>query len=187
MALNERSKAYIRNGISLILEGLGEDLNREGLKETPHRVAEMYDKILDGLQSEPPKLTWFNEKCDNIVMVHNVPFYAFCEHHMALFFGHFAVGYLPNERVVGLSKLIRLFRYKTKRLTIQERLTSEIADFLQEELEPQGVMVHVCAEHTCMSLRGARSPGALTTTMAARGVFLKNDELRQQFMQEIRR
>ena len=182
MPIPEVRKALVRLAIGDLLIALGEDPEREGLKDTPRRVAEMYSRVLDGNYIEPPEGTFFTETFDSIIMVHHVPFYAYCEHHLALFQGHFAVGYLPDGKVIGLSKIIRQFRYFTRKITLQERLTTQVVDFMMETLKAKGAMVHIKAEHTCMTLRGVRAPGSLTTTMAARGCFLKDEGLRNQFI-----
>ena len=187
MALPEGNRRMIEESIRIILMALGEDPEREGLRDTPKRVADLYDDVLDGAFAEPPKVTAFVEETVNhMVVVHHVPFYGFCEHHLAMFFGHFSIGYVPDKKLVGLSKLVRIFRHFTKRVTIQERLTEQSVDGLVQLVEPKGAIVYVNAEHTCMSLRGVKSPGSRTTTIAARGIFQSDSELRQQFVGEAR-
>ena len=180
-------KKMVADGIRLILQGLGESPEREGLYDTPARVAEMYSRVLDGNFEELESLRTFEDEADpiydNVIMIHHVPFYAFCEHHMALFQGTFGIAYLPDERVVGLSKLVRVFRHFCKRVTIQERLTCQTVDCLMSHLKPKGAIVYVEAEHTCMTLRGVRAPGSITSTSAARGVFKESNEFRASFLE----
>ncbi len=161
----------IQRGIRMVLEGMGEDPEREGLRDTPRRVAEMYRDILGGthqdlgaiLQSIP------SDKHQELVLIKDIPFYSMCEHHFMPFFGKAHVGYIPNGKIVGLSKLARVVEGFARRPQVQERLTSQIADAI-ERLEPIGVLVLVQAEHLCMSMRGVRTVGALTVTSAVRGV-----------------
>ena len=177
--------ANIERGVTIILKALGEDITREGIKDTPKRVAKLYADILDSQYTTIDIPTTFTQETyHGIVMVHHIPFYAFCEHHLLPFIGHFAVGYIPDKKLVGLSKLVRMFRYWTKRVTIQERLAEQAVDTMMEQLEPHGAIVYISAEHTCMSLRGVKSPGAKTTTITSRGVFLSDLELRSQFISE---
>ena len=205
MSIPAEQQQLIQSYVRGILVALGEDPNRPGLIDTPRRVAEMYSRVLDGNYALFPKMAVFSDmpldphvadttesqsqpmsytfgEYNNIIIVHHVPFYAFCEHHLALFLGQFAIGYLPSHKVLGLSKLVRLFRHFCKRPTIQERLTVAIVDQLVTIIKPRGAMIYVDAEHTCMTLRGARALGARTTTMAARGIFLEDSELRDQFL-----
>lgn len=185
--LPKRNFECIKRLIRELLGELGEDPNRDGLKQTPERVAKLYSDILDGNYHEQPEIKFFEEKTyDNIVVVKGVPFYAFCEHHLLMFLGTFSIGYIPDKRVAGLSKLVRVFRYYTKKPTIQERLTAQAVDAIMRAVQPKGVIVHVKAEHTCMTLRGIKSPGSITTTTAYQGIFVKDGTLRQQFMEGIR-
>lgn len=185
MALPEKNFGMVEEGIRMILRGLGEDPSREGIKDTPRRVAKMYSDILDGQFIEAGEFTSFGgEDYEGSVMVHHVPFYAFCEHHMAMFHGHFGLAYIPRDRILGLSKLVRIFRVGCKKVTIQERITEEAVALLEKCAKPQGSICYVKAEHTCMSLRGVKSPGSLTTTVAYRGLYEENLELRQQFIHE---
>ena len=152
----------------------GETFEREGLLETPKRVAKMYDEIFSGYQMDPKALlskSFAEDEHHEMVIVKDIPFYSHCEHHMVPFFGHAHIAYIPNGSVVGLSKLARLVDCYSKRLQIQERLTSQIADMIDSELSPMGVMVVVQAEHLCMSMRGVKKPGSNTITSAVRGVF----------------
>jgi len=172
----------IEQGVRLILEGVGEDLNREGLIETPARVARMYAEVLAGMNEDPAKLfeRTFGEDHREMVLVKDIPIYSICEHHLAPFFGVAHVAYLPGRsgRICGISKLARLVDVYAKRLQVQERLVSQIADMLVEQLEPDGVMVVIEAEHLCMSMRGIKKPGVKTTTSAVRGAFEKSQNTR---------
>jgi len=184
--LPEKNFENVKKIIRALLIELGEDPNRDGLKQTPERVASLYSDILDGNFHKQPEIKFFEEATyDNIVVVKGVPFYAFCEHHLLMFFGTVAIGYIPDKRVAGLSKLVRVFRYYAKRPTIQERLTAQTVDAIMKAVQPKGVIVHVEAAHTCTTLRGIKSPGALTTTVAYRGAFIEDGALRQQFLDEV--
>ena len=159
MALPQANQELIRRHVKGLLIALGEDPDREGLKGTPDRVARLYDDILDSRFGSKPQITVFEEeKYHGIIMVHHAPFYAFCEHHLLPFLGHFAVGYVPDTTTIGLSKLVRIFRFYSKRVTIQERLTEQAVDAVMTLVKPHGAIVYVSAEHTCMSLRGVKSP-----------------------------
>lgn len=168
----------IEEGVRLILEGMGEDPDREGLQKTPARVARMYEECCAGLYEDPAVHfeTTFDEHHEELVIVHDIPFYSLCEHHLAPFFGKAHVAYIPasDGRICGISKLARLVDVFARRPQVQERLTSQVADTLVKELHPQGVLVVMEAEHLCMSMRGVKKAGAKTTTSATRGVFRKN-------------
>ena len=168
-------KEKIKEGVRLILEGVGEDPNREGLLKTPERVAKMYEEIFAGLFQDASEHfeTTFDEHHEEMVLVRDIPFYSICEHHLVPFFGMAHVAYIPaaDGRICGLSKLARLVDVYAKRPQVQERMTSQIADTLIEELHPQGAIVVLEAEHLCMSMRGVKKPGSRTTTSAVRGVF----------------
>jgi GTP cyclohydrolase IA len=165
----------VERGVRLILEGIGEDLDREGLRATPERVARMYEEITAGLRSDPAEAlrVVFEEGHDEMVMVRDIPLYGLCEHHLIPFVGKAHVAYIPNERgqITGLSKLARLVEGLARRPQLQERLTAQVADTLVSRLEPRGAMVVIEAEHLCMSMRGVRKPGAITVTSAVRGQF----------------
>jgi GTP cyclohydrolase I len=166
--------ARIERGVRLILEGAGEDPRREGLRETPARVARMYREILGGLHENPEVhlRTVHKEKHDEMVLIKNIPLYSMCEHHMLPFAGVAHVAYIPKDgRIVGLSKIARVIEGLSRRLQVQERLTKQAADMIMDHLDPQGVMVVVEAEHMCMSMRGAKKPKSITVTSAVRGVF----------------
>jgi GTP cyclohydrolase IA len=177
-------RKLIEQGVRLILEGVGEDPNREGLLETPARVARMYEEVFAGLEQNPAKYfkKTFDEDQEEMILVRDIPFYSMCEHHLVPFFGHANVAYIPRAdgRICGLSKLARLVDCFAKRPQVQERLTSQIADTLMKELEPQGVIVVMEAEHLCMSMRGIKKPGSKTTTSAVRGTFRKSDITRKE-------
>ena len=172
----------VAQGVRLILEGVGEDPNRDGLRKTPERVAKMYAECFAGLYADPASYfeTTFDENHEEMVLVRDIPFYSMCEHHLAPFFGRAHVAYVPAEdgRICGISKLARLVDAFARRPQVQERLTSQIADTLVEQLHPQGVIVVMEAEHLCMSMRGVKKPGSKTTTSAVRGLFRRNPATR---------
>lgn len=171
----------VAEATKLLLEGLGEDPERDGLRETPERVARMYGQVLNGYDENPKHhLKLFEDSSDEMVVVTDIPFYSFCEHHIALFHGKLSIAYIPKGKVIGLSKLVRIARVFAKRLQIQERLGANIADFLEKELSPLGVAVVIEAEHTCMTIRGVRTPGAVTKTAVLRGAFKDNIETRNE-------
>ena len=167
----------IEKGIRMVLQGIGEDVSREGLRDTPKRVARMYEEIFQGLQENPDELleVFFNEDHDEMVLVRNIPLYSMCEHHLLPFWGMAHVAYIPsNNRITGLSKLARVVESYCKRPQLQERLTRQIADSFVRVLAPQGVLVVIEAEHMCMTMRGIKKPGSMTITSAVRGVFRTN-------------
>lgn len=174
-SMNHMDLDKIEQGVRLILQGVGEDPDREGLKKTPARVAKMYAECFAGLYEDPAEFfeTTFDEHHEEMVLVRDIPFYSMCEHHLAPFFGKAHVAYIPAKdgRICGLSKLARLVDTFAKRPQVQERLTSQVADTLREQLNPQGVLVVVEAEHLCMSMRGIKKSGAKTTTSAVRGTL----------------
>jgi GTP cyclohydrolase IA len=169
--------AQIEEAVRLILEAIGEDPNREGLLETPKRVAKMYQEVFMGLNQDPKEYfqTVFGEDHEELVLVKDIPFYSMCEHHLVPFFGVAHVAYIPkNGKVTGLSKLARAVEAVAKRPQLQERITSTVADSILETLEPHGVMVVIEAEHMCMTMRGVKKPGSKTITSAVRGVFAED-------------
>lgn len=171
----------IQQAIKMILEAIGEDVNREGLLDTPKRVAKMYEEMFSGIGTDPKEVfeTIFQENHNELVLVKDIPFYSMCEHHLVPFFGKAHVAYLPNEgRVAGLSKLGRCVESCAKRPQLQERLTTMVADSVMEMLMPQGVYVIVEAEHLCMTMRGIKKPGSKTITTVARGIF-EEDEIKR--------
>ena len=183
--------AKIEEGVRLILEGIGEDPAREGLLETPARVARMYEEVFAGLTEDPARHfeTTFDEHHEEMVLVRDIPFYSMCEHHLVPFFGKAHVAYIPaaDGRICGLSKLARLVEAFAKRPQVQERLTAQVADTLIAELNPQGVIVVIEAEHLCMSMRGVKKPGAKTITSAVRGAFEKSQATRAEALSLILR
>jgi GTP cyclohydrolase IA len=183
--------ARIAAAVREILAAIGEDVSRDGLLNTPDRVARMYAEICAGLHEDPRrhlKVT-FEADHDEMVLVRDIAMYSMCEHHLIPFLGRAHVGYIPNEdgRVTGLSKLARLVDLYAKRPQVQERLTSQIADAMVEVLDPRGVIVVIEAEHLCMSMRGIRKPGASTVTSAVRGLFRTDFAARMEAMRLIER
>lgn len=176
----------VQQGVRLILEGIGENPAREGLRETPARVARMYQEVFSGMHTDPHEFftMLFDEHHQEMVLVKDISFYSMCEHHLAPFFGYAHVAYIPSVdgRICGLSKLARLVEAFAHRPQVQERLTSQIADTLVKELKPQGVMVVIEAEHMCMSMRGVKKPSSKTTTSAVRGSFKMNLSTRNEVM-----
>ncbi len=170
-------KERIENAVREILIAVGEDPDRSGLVETPRRVANMYEEIFAGLHEDPKQhLKFFDEKSnDEMVIVRDIPFASMCEHHLLPFVGKAHIAYIPSDnRIIGLSKLARIVDNFAKRPQVQERLTHDIADFLEENMKPQGVAVILEAEHSCMTIRGARASGSKTQTSALRGI-MKSD------------
>jgi GTP cyclohydrolase I len=174
----------IQDAVKMIIEAIGENPNREGLRDTPARVARMYAEIFSGLEENPERHleVSFNEDHDEMILVKDIPFYSMCEHHFVPFLGRAHVAYIPkNGRITGLSKLARLVECTAKRPQLQERLTREIADSIMLRLDPQGVAVVIEAEHLCMSMRGVKKPGALTVTSSVRGIFRRDAKTRAEF------
>lgn len=164
-------------------------MNREGLRETPERIARMYEEICGGMTEDAGKhlQKTFSVSDSGIVMEKDIVFYSMCEHHMLPFYGKAHIAYIPDGKVVGLSKLARTVEVFAKRLQIQEQMTAQIADAIMEHLSPKGVMVVIEAEHMCMTMRGVKKPGSLTETMAVRGEFKENTELQKQFFMMLHR
>jgi len=181
---NKIDSQKIENAIRDILVAVGEDINREGIKMTPKRVAAMYAELLAGNLEDPTEhiKSVFNEKCDEIVLLRDIPFYSICEHHLMPFIGKAHIAYLPSKCVIGVSKLARIVDCFARRLQVQERLTSQIADFLTEHLKPQGVAVVIEASHSCMTIRGIKKPGSLMVTSALRGIFKKDPRSRAEVL-----
>lgn len=178
----------IKEGVRLILEGIGEDTKREGLVETPDRIARMCEEIFGGIGADvgehlDKKFTATN---NNMVLEKDITFYSVCEHHLLPFYGKAHVAYIPNGKVAGLSKLARTVEVFARRPQIQENMTAEIADAIEKYLEPKGVMVFIEAEHMCMSMRGVQKPGTKTVTSVVRGAFAEDYMLQQTFLQMIR-
>jgi GTP cyclohydrolase IA len=179
----------IAKAVKEILVAIGEDVNREGLKETPQRVAEMYADLFSGLHKDPAKeLTLFQQgDHEEMVMVKDIPFYSICEHHLVPFAGKAHVVYIPTKgKITGLSKLIRVVEGFAKRPQVQERLTGEIADCLMAKLKPRGVLVVIEAEHLCMSMRGVKKPGTVAVTSAVRGIFRQDAKARSEALSLIK-
>lgn len=179
----------IEEAVRLLLEGIGEDVNREGLADTPGRIARMYEEIYKGMDEDPAQhlSKTFTVSSNEIVLEKDITFYSTCEHHLMPFYGKVHIAYLPDGKVVGLSKLARTVEVYARRLQIQEQMTTQIADAIMEHLKPQGVMVMAEAEHMCMTMRGVEKPGSRTMTMAARGCFADDPKLQQYFFEMIRR
>jgi GTP cyclohydrolase IA len=175
-------KEKIVKGVEMILEAVGEDLNREGLVGTPNRVAKAYSELFSGINQDPRdhlKTCFVEDGHDEIVLVKDISFYSMCEHHLLPFYGKAHIAYLPSEgRIVGLSKLVRVIETIARRPQLQERLTSQVADTITEVLKPKGVVVVIEAEHLCMSIRGVAKPGSKTVTSAVRGLFRSNSSSR---------
>ncbi|GBE22597.1 MAG TPA: GTP cyclohydrolase I FolE [Actinobacteria bacterium] len=173
----------IVGAVRTILEAIGEDPEREGLAKTPERVARMYAEVFDGLHRDPKEIlemVFVQEEHREIVMVKDIPFYSMCEHHLMPFHGRAHVAYLPKGTLTGLSKLARLVEVFARRPQLQERLTTQIADTLMDAVDPYGVLVVVEAEHLCMSMRGVKKPGSITTTSAVRGAFAESAATRSE-------
>lgn len=173
----------IKQGVRLILEGVGENPQREGLLETPERVAKMYEEIFGGMElsATEPLSKRFSADNNEMVLEKDITFYSTCEHHLMPFFGKAHVAYIPSGEVVGLSKIARTVEVFAKRPQIQEQLTAQIADAINEELHPLGVMVMIEAEHTCMTMRGVKKPGSKTITYVTRGLFEEESTLQDKF------
>lgn len=177
----------IKEGVRLILEGLGEDTQRQGLQETPERVSRMYREIFEGMDQDasvPLSKRFFSEN-NEMVLEKDITFFSTCEHHLLPFFGKAHIAYIPNGEVVGLSKLARTVEIFARRPQIQEQMTAQIADAIYRELHPQGVMVLLEAEHTCMTMRGVKKPGSKTISYVSRGVFEEDKALQDKFFRFI--
>lgn len=173
----------IQKAVRMILEAVGEDPDREGLVDTPRRVADMYAEIFSGLGSDPAShlQVLFSENHDELILVRDIPFYSLCEHHLVPFFGRAHIAYIPDGgRVTGLSKLARTVEVFARRPQMQERLTAQIADAIMKHLKPKGVGVVIEAEHLCMSMRGVSKPGAETVTSAVRGILRTDEKTRNE-------
>jgi GTP cyclohydrolase I len=184
-------RAKIVEGVTRILEGIGEDPSRAGLAGTPERVAQMYEELFAGIGADPLQVVTVIPGAghDEMIMVRDIPLYSICEHHLLPFVGKAHVGYVPHRdgRITGLSKIARLVDLLSKKLQVQERLTTEIADALDQSLEPRGVFVMLEAEHLCMTMRGVKKPGSVTVTSAVRGVFRTDARTRTEALELLRR
>lgn len=178
----------IKQGVKLILEGLGEDVAREGILDTPDRVARMYKETMGGYEEDATThlSRTFSAPTSDMVIEKDIVFFSTCEHHMMPFYGKAHIAYIPDGKVVGISKLARTVEVYAKRLQIQEQLTSQIADAIMDALAPKGVMVMLEAEHMCMTMRGVKKPGTKTVTVAARGLFAEQDSYKQDFYNMLR-
>lgn len=178
----------VKEGVRLLLEGIGEDMTREGLVETPDRIARMYEEIYGGMEEDASEhlKKRFHVDNDAMVLEKDITFYSTCEHHLLPFYGKAHIAYIPNGEVVGLSKLARTVEVFARRLQLQEQLTGQIADALEKELNPKGVMVMIEAEHMCMTMRGIKKPGSQTVTIVKRGIFENNKELEDTFFRMLR-
>lgn len=178
----------ISQGFNLILEGLGENPQREGLLKTPQRVARMYQELLSSLWESPENLlnTQFSEDYDEMIVLRDIPFISMCEHHFLPFIGKAHVAYIPNDKVVGLSKLARVVDFYARMPQIQERMTRQIATLIEEKLAPQGVAVVIESQHSCMTMRGIKKPGSTMVTSKLIGAFKTNPKTRAEFMSLIR-
>ncbi|MFB5281983.1 GTP cyclohydrolase I FolE [Peribacillus sp. Hz7] len=177
--------AKIEEAVKMILEAVGEDPEREGLLDTPQRVARMYEEIFSGLNQDPKECfeTVFGEDHEELVLVKDIPFYSVCEHHLVPFYGKAHVAYIPrNGRVTGLSKLARAVEAVCRRPQLQERITATVVDSIMDKLEPHGAMVVIEAEHMCMTMRGVKKPGSKTVTSAVRGVFAEDYRMRTEVL-----
>lgn len=176
--------ARIEKAVNEILLAVGEDVNREGLVLTPKRVARMYTELLGGMNENPSVhlKSVFTENYSEIVLLRDIPFHSMCEHHMMPFIGSAHVAYIPSGMILGVSKLARIVDCFARRLQIQERLTIQIADFIMNNLEPQGVAVVLEASHSCMTIRGIKKPGSVMVTSALRGIFMKDPKSRSEVL-----
>lgn len=181
-------KKKIEEGVLLLLEGIGEDVNREGLKETPARIARMYEEIFAGMEENPKThlSKTFHVENNEMVLEKDIVFYSMCEHHFMPFYGKAHVAYIPDGKVVGLSKLARTVEVFAKRPQLQEQMTEQIAKALMEDLGAKGAMVMIEAEHMCMTMRGVKKPGSKTVTVVMKGEFKDNEKLQNSFYQMMR-
>ena len=181
-------QAGVRDAVSRIIEAIGEDPSREGLVDTPRRIAEMYEELFVGLHQDPREVlsTSFQEPHREMVILKNIPFYSLCEHHFLPFHGQAHVGYVPKGRIVGASKIARVVDILARRPQLQERLTGQVADAITEGLSPDGVAVVIEAEHLCMTMRGVQKPGTILITSATRGAFRRRAVTRSEFLALVR-
>ena len=180
---NKVDIAKIEAAVRQILEAVGEDPSREGLLGTPGRVARMYAELLAGMRSDPAEhIHVFHEEYDEIVLLRDIPFYSVCEHHMMPFIGKAHIAYLPDGRVIGISKLARIIDNYARRLQVQERLTIQVAEFLMEHLKPKGAAVVIEASHSCTTIRGVKKAGSIMVTSALRGLFKSDPRSRNEVL-----
>ncbi|WP_047980869.1 GTP cyclohydrolase I FolE [Ornithinibacillus contaminans] len=188
MTTNVIAHAALEENIRGILELIGEDPNREGLLDTPNRVAKMYKEVFAGVGIPPEQAlttTFDSEGYDGMIVVKDIDYYTFCEHHLIPFFGKASIGYIPDDRIVGLSKFARLVELASKRPQVQERMTDQIANAIETVLQPKGVMVTLEGQHLCMCARGVKKPGSATVTTVKKGLFKENDSLVREFEKNI--
>ncbi|MFH1878534.1 MAG: GTP cyclohydrolase I FolE [Candidatus Omnitrophota bacterium] len=187
--MNKMNKERIKKAVREILEAIGENPDREGLIDTPKRVANMYEEIFSGINKDAERelKVFLEEEHDEIILLKDIPLYSICEHHLVPFLGKAHVAYIPDgNRITGLSKIARVVDLKSRRLQVQERLTTQIADTLMKRLKPKGVLVIIEAEHLCMSMRGVKKPGIITTTSAIKGIFRSDQKSRAEALSLIR-
>ncbi len=181
-------QAGVREAVRRIIEAIGEDPSREGLVDTPRRIAQMYEELFVGLHKDPREVlsTSFQESHREMIILKNIPFYSLCEHHFLPFHGQAHVGYVPQGRIVGASKIARVVDILARRPQLQERLTGQVADAITEGLSPDGVAVVIEAEHLCMTMRGVQKPGTTLITSATRGAFRRRAVTRSEFLALVR-
>ena len=181
-------QAGVRDAVRRIIEAIGEDPSREGLLDTPRRIAEMYEELFTGLHEDPREVlsTSFQESHREMIILKNIPFYSLCEHHFLPFHGQAHVGYVPQGRIVGASKIARVVDILARRPQLQERLTGQVADAITDGLSPDGVAVVIEAEHLCMTMRGVQKPGTTLITSAIRGAFRRRAVTRSEFLALVR-
>ncbi len=188
--LKANSKKLIADGVSAMLDAIANEVDTEGTANTPKRVANMYDELLAGYSTDPLELlnnAMFDVEYDEMVVVKDIDFYSLCEHHLLPFYGKAHIGYLPRQKVVGLSKIPRLVEMFARRLQVQERMTQQIATTMDDLIDPTGVGVVIEAQHLCAAMRGVRKPNTLMTTSAVRGLFKKNSSTRDEFFGHLRK
>ena len=188
--LDASCKQVIADGVTTMLMAIGDGVDAEGTADTPMRVANMYDELLNGYSVDPVELlngAMFDVEYDEMVVVKDIDFYSLCEHHLLPFYGKAHVGYLPNKKVIGLSKIPRLVEMFARRLQVQERMTQQIATPLEELIEPAGIGVVIEAQHLCAAMRGVRTPNTTMTTSAVRGLFKQNSLTREEFFSHVRK
>ncbi len=189
VVLTAECKRQVAHGIEHIISAVGEYVDEQGTADTPYRVARMYDELLAGYKQDPAELinsALFEVEYDEMVIVKDIDFYSLCEHHLLPFYGHAHVGYLPDRRVIGLSKVPRMVEMFARRMQVQERMTQQIASFLDETVHPQGVGVVIEATHLCTVMRGVKKPGSVMVTSALRGLFKDSTATREEFMSHVR-
>lgn len=182
-------KEKIKKGVRLILEGIGEDPERPGLKNTPERVANMYEEIFSGLKTPAEEILKIieGETHDEMILIKDIPFYSVCEHHLLPFIGKAHIAYIPSGKIVGLSELVKALEHFAKMPQVQERLTTQLADAIMKKLKPKGAMVVIDADHLCMSMRGMKKPGSRTVTSAVRGIFRTKASTREEMLELIKK